>query len=395
MPPHNAFCNVSREALRGRLESVISSSSRCYIANEECNVQSKRGCRQILRGMKCHVGPSASLCAVRVERRRADSTNEGMVVSKAACKKGPESFRHPSADSSGRARLLELSAAIAVLLPGAAHAGEMAPDGFLDNLFRAVDQLGPLGPLAFTLVVTLCECIPLFPTQPLSLASGLLFGTSRGAICMLGGTTLAALIAFVISRGVGRPLAERIIRREMSESSPSTSDASSNVGPVQSKFIEVQEAIERGSFMQQASAILVLRLTPIVPFSASNYVLGLSPLPVVPYLVGTMAGMAFWSTLYASLGGASRALLTRGADPDALLGDLLHKAGNITSKAGILVAIVGGIGTLSYLAMNSGRLLDDDSDAPSTGTMPSDSSDSNGTVRPTGTETLAESTSKD
>eukprot|EP00983_Pelagomonas_calceolata_P056234 1144499-Pelagomonas_calceolata.AAC.4 len=39
-----------------------------------------------------------------------------------------------------------------------------------------VEGLGPWGPVAFVLVVMLCEMVPLFPTQPLSLASGLLFG---------------------------------------------------------------------------------------------------------------------------------------------------------------------------------------------------------------------------
>lgn len=60
-------------------------------------------------------------------------------------------------------------------------------------------------------------------------------------------------------------------------------------------------------------------LQPVVPFSASNYLLGLTPLPMAPYLAGTAAGMAAWSLVYASLGGASRSLLQKGASPDALL----------------------------------------------------------------------------
>ena len=36
--------------------------------------------------------------------------------------------------------------------------------------------MGPYGPLLFVVVVVCAELIPLFPTQPLSLASGLLFG---------------------------------------------------------------------------------------------------------------------------------------------------------------------------------------------------------------------------
>ena len=53
--------------------------------------------------------------------------------------------------------------------------------------------------------------------------------------------------------------------------------------------------------------------------SASNYLLGLSPLRFAPYITGTLAGMAIWSTVYATLGSASRALLQSGVEPDVLL----------------------------------------------------------------------------
>lgn len=43
-------------------------------------------------------------------------------------------------------------------------------------LQEEVEALGSLGPLLFVATVAGCELIPLFPTQPLSLAAGLLFG---------------------------------------------------------------------------------------------------------------------------------------------------------------------------------------------------------------------------
>ena len=42
-----------------------------------------------------------------------------------------------------------------------------------------MQAVGPLGPGLFVLAVTTAELIPLFPTQPLALTAGLLFGTFK------------------------------------------------------------------------------------------------------------------------------------------------------------------------------------------------------------------------
>lgn len=83
----------------------------------------------------------------------------------------------------------------------------------------------------------------------------------------MSGATLAALLAFQIARGIGRPLAEKIISHELSSSSDSEGGEGQQQNLVQAKLAEVMHAIERGSFWQQAGAVLLLRMTPIVPFS--------------------------------------------------------------------------------------------------------------------------------
>lgn len=233
------------------------------------------------------------------------------------------------------------------MTPMGAKAIETVPEGAFDMILRTTEALGPLGAVFFVVAVVVCECIPLFPTTPLSLASGILFGAQKGAICILGGTTTASIIAFAVARGIGRPLAEKIISAEMS------SDEDAEETMIQKKLHEIEHVIEQGTFWQQAAAVLALRLTPIVPFSASNYVLGLSPLPFLPYITGTVAGMCFWSILYASIGSASRILLSRGMDPDVLLGELLEATGKITGKAGIAVVLGLTAAAAVYLAVNN------------------------------------------
>ncbi|KAL4458083.1 hypothetical protein ABPG75_012948 [Micractinium tetrahymenae] len=272
-----------------------------------------------------------------------------------------------------------LATALLLLPAGAAHAsGGDAPPGLLEFIITFIEGLGPWGPAAFVATVALAECIPLFPTQPLSLASGLLFGTQKGALCMLSGTVLASLLAYKIARGVGRPLAERIISHELSGGSTDGGDDAA-AGPVQRKLAEVIEAIERGSFWQQAGAVLLLRLTPVVPFSASNYVLGLSPLPLPPFLAGTAAGMAFWSLFYASLGGASRSLLLRGVDPELLVADMMDKAGQYTRELGA-AAVVLAAGALLYAGTGLVRRQLGGADSEDSGASTRASDGSNGSA---------------
>ncbi len=92
-----------------------------------------------------------------------------------------------------------------------------------------------------------------------------------------------------------------------------------------------------------------LRLTPIIPFSGSNYILGLTPINLGAYISGTVAGMTVWSIAYASLGGASRSLLLRGVNPDVLLADLLDKAGELSETAATTALAAGIVALLVWL----------------------------------------------
>jgi hypothetical protein len=83
---------------------------------------------------------------------------------------------------------------------------------------------------------------------------------------------------------------------------------------------------QNGSFWKQFTAILLLRLTPVVPYSASNYVLGLTPVSMPAYVGGTFVGVSIWAFVYASLGGASRKLLERGVKMDVLFADLAERS---------------------------------------------------------------------
>lgn len=75
---------------------------------------------------------------------------------------------------------------------------------------------------------------------------------------MVIGVTLAAINAYSLSKGVGRQLAQKVIAAEMS--------GEGEGGAVAKQLSAVTQAIEKGGFMRQVTAITLLRLTPVVPF---------------------------------------------------------------------------------------------------------------------------------
>ncbi|CAL5224953.1 g7723 [Coccomyxa viridis] len=243
-------------------------------------------------------------------------------------------------------------------VPGPADAAEAFPLEFLTKFLDQVQQLGPWGPAAFILAVVCAEMIPLFPTQPLALSSGLLFGAQEGAFCTILSTTLAASIAYTVAQGLGKNFAKKLIDREVGEALGKEGNAA------QRALSKVQTSAEKGTFWQQFSAVLALRMTPVIPFSATNYLLGISSVPFKPFIAATFAAMAVWGPLYASIGAASRGVLNSRGDVGAVFSDLQARTGEYSEK-GAEVALVAGVIVLGLWA--TGILKTDGSDDPDAG----------------------------
>ena len=95
----------------------------------------------------------------------------------------------------------------------------------------------------------------------------------QGTVFVLIGTTAAAVLAFSFSRGIGRQLASRVIQSELGQD-PSAS--ASSPSDVLSRFQGLKEAVEQGNAWQQFTAIVFLRLTPVVPFRSAAFIARLS-----------------------------------------------------------------------------------------------------------------------
>ena len=140
-----------------------------------------------------------------------------------------------------------------------------------------VQSLGAFAPIAFLLFYA-AAVAAFVPGSLLTLAAGAIFGLLWGTALAMAGATLGASAAFLVARyGARRPV-ERWIA-----ASP--------------KFAALDLALGG----EGRKIVLLLRLTPLVPFNALNYGLGITRVRFVDYLIG-MIGMLPGTVLYTYYG---------------------------------------------------------------------------------------------
>lgn len=170
-------------------------------------------------------------------------------------------------------RLALVAAIIAILLwwGGRTIAPRVLP------LVAAINRLGPWGPVLF-IAVYVIAVITLVPSSWLAIAGGAVFGLVPGVCYALIGATLGASAAFLL----GRYAARKIVARRLG-SMP--------------RFV----AIDRAVSTQGLRIVLLLRLSPVVPFNFLNYALGLTTISFRDFVVASV-GMVPVTFLYVYAG---------------------------------------------------------------------------------------------
>lgn len=149
-----------------------------------------------------------------------------------------------------------------------------------------IESLGALGPLVFVLAYVVLTVL-LVPGSALTLGAGALFGLWWGALIVIIGANLAALCAFLLARSFLRARVE-----QWAQAHP--------------RFAALDRAIGRDGFKM----VLLLRLSPIFPFTLLNYLLGLTTVRTGAYVLANLIGMLPGTFLYVYLGATARAALT-------------------------------------------------------------------------------------
>ncbi len=147
-----------------------------------------------------------------------------------------------------------------------------------------VRGLGPAGMVLYG-AVYIVAVVLFVPGLPLTLGAGFLFGLWRGVLLVSAASTLAAALAFLIGRYFARRAVERLARKDP-------------------RF----EAIDRAIGKEGWKVVALLRLSPLVPFSLSNYLYGLTSVRLAPYVVTSWVAMLPATVLYVYLGAAGRTI---------------------------------------------------------------------------------------
>ncbi len=136
----------------------------------------------------------------------------------------------------------------------------------INSLVNLINSFGIFSALFYILLMALAVVISPIPSLPLAVASGLVFGTFLGFIYSIIGATIGSIIAFLITRKLGR---EYFIR----------------------KFSKKASYIENIPENKLMLYIFMFRLFPIFHFDVVSYGAGITKISLLRFTIATFFGM--------------------------------------------------------------------------------------------------------
>lgn len=156
---------------------------------------------------------------------------------------------------------------------------------------RMVGQIGVLSTdhwLAFAIGQVLIAACAILPASLMAIAAGAAYGMVNGLLLSAACTMLGGWLAFLLSRSMLRPWVARLVARY--GASARFDDAIADEGW---RFV------------------CLLRISPVMPFAATSYGLGLTRISQRAYLLGTLASLPALAS-YVAVGAFGRAGLALG-----------------------------------------------------------------------------------
>lgn len=135
---------------------------------------------------------------------------------------------------------------------------------------------GNLGPVVYIILLTLLPLV-LFPDSVLVIGGGMVYGVVWGTVLTSIGSLLGGIIAFMLSRKLGRDFVKKLTKRDL--------------------VIFKEDNKLGGLFL-----ILMLRLIPLFPFKVVSYSAGLSNVKLRDFSIATVIGSLPGIIVYTNLG---------------------------------------------------------------------------------------------
>lgn len=137
-----------------------------------------------------------------------------------------------------------------------------------ENIRLHLRGFGILAPLIFIIIYTLGTFF--IPATPFMIAAGILFGFKYGLLYTMISGFLSSTTIFIISRKLGKEWTEKILQHRYL------------------KYLNgYNKRLEHGAIWD----VIILRMTPIMPFNALNILLGVSKISARDYVLGTIVGL--------------------------------------------------------------------------------------------------------
>ena len=173
-------------------------------------------------------------------------------------------------------RLAWRVALLAVLAGAAVVVGVVVGVPSLGQLRSSFVALGPWAGVVFAALYAGITLSPL-PKTVFTVAAGALFGVPVALVVVLLGASCGAVVAFGLARLLGRDMVYRLVG---------------------ARAAHWDRQMARRGFW----AVLAARLVPIVPFTAVNYLAGVTSLRLRDFMVGTVLGILPATTAYIVVG---------------------------------------------------------------------------------------------
>lgn len=137
-----------------------------------------------------------------------------------------------------------------------------------ESIRAYLKDFGIWAPLIFIMLYTLGTFF--IPATPFMIAAGILFGFKYGLIYTIISGLLSSTVVFFISRKLGKEWVENILEHRYLV-----------------HFNKYNKRLESSAIWD----IIILRMTPIMPFNALNVLMGVSRITTRDYIMGTLLGL--------------------------------------------------------------------------------------------------------